>query len=470
MAHRFARPGRWLPAVLLTTAIACQPGLARAIPNPVMGVRSQSTAQDLIASQTGAQWVGVGASWTTLEPEQGVFPAQEWNALAQRVQQLHASGVRVFVGLTGAPSWATAPHKYPGYQGAPDPARVPDYASLLRQLSTRLGPDVDAWSVWNEPNNYAFFDRPDAAAWVTIQKAGYTAIKAGDPSSIVVAGPAVTIPDTAPDKWLAKAYASGLRGYADVISVNHYPMGPPEFTDRKANGTLRSASWLGSLDDIRAVIQRRDPGRKLWITEFSWSSCSQDNTLPWGICVTRDQQADYLTRGSRLLRRYAPWVTNAFWYEVQDNAPAVSWYDTQGLVDTAGQPKPAWDAFHALATGAAVPSLPTGTAPERPSAAGGRVRLGPLTLRYRREGTFTVTTHLTAGAGGAATRVVISATTGVKWQAVATTRTRGDADLSAVIRDRGFTAVRVSASPAAGTAPATRVRRIPDRVPLSPRS
>ena len=247
-------------------------------------------------------------------------------------------------------------------------------------------------------------------------------------------------------------------------------MGPPEFAAPVKRGLTQYASWITSLDSIQTVVQRRDPGRKTWIAEFSWSSCSPDNKLPWGICVSRDQQADYLTRGSRLLRRYAPWVTNAFWYEVQDNAPAVSWYDTQGLVDTAGQPKPVWDAFHALATGAAVPSLPTGTAPERPSAAGGRVRLGPLTLRYRREGTFTVTTHLTAGAGGAATRVVISATTGVKWQAVATTRTRGDADLSAVIRDRGFTAVRVSASPAAGTAPATRVRRIPDRVPLSPRS
>jgi hypothetical protein len=411
----------------------------------------------------------VGASWTTLEPQQGVFPAQEWSALEQRVRQLHAAGMRVFLGLTGAPAWATGPHKYAGYQGAPDPARVPDYAALLRQLSTRLGPDVDAWSVWNEPNNYAFFDRPNAAAWVTIQKAGYTAIKAGDPSSIIVAGPAVTIPDTAPDKWLAKAYASGLRGYADVISVNHYPMGPPEFTDRKANGTLRSASWLGSLDDIRAVIQRRDPGRKVWIAEFSWSSCSQDNKLPWGICVSRDQQADYLTRGYRLLWRYAPWVTNAFWYEVQDRAPATSWYDTQGLVDSAGQPKPAWDAFRALTTGAPVPSLPAGDSRSNPTGAGGKVVLGPLSLRFHRGGSFTVRTHLTVRAtGNATTRVVISATTGGAWTTVAATRVRGSADLRAVIRDTGYIGVKVTASWAGNPPSAIRMRKIPTRVPVSP--
>ena len=164
MAPAFARLRRCFPALLLAAAITCQPALARATPNPAIGVRSQSAAEDLLAPQTGAQWVGVGASWTTLEPQQGVFPAQEWSALEQRVRQLHAAGMRVFLGLTGAPAWATRPHKYARYQGAPDPARVPNYAALLKQLSTRLGPDVDAWSVWNEPNNYAFFDRPNAAA------------------------------------------------------------------------------------------------------------------------------------------------------------------------------------------------------------------------------------------------------------------------------------------------------------------
>jgi hypothetical protein len=376
--------------------------------------------------------------------------------------------MRVFLGLTGAPAWATGPHKYAGYQGPPDPARVADYAALLRQLSTRLGPDVDAWSVWNEPNNYFFFDGRDATAWVRIQKAAYRAIKAGDPSSLVVGGPAVTIPTTAPVTWLTKAYASGLRGYADVIGVNHYPMGPPEFTERKANGTLRSASWLGSLDDLQAVIQRHDPGRKMWITEFSWSSCSQDNALRWGVCVSRDQQADYLTRGYRLLWRYAPWVTNAFWYEVQDRAPATSWYDTQGLVDSAGQPKPAWDAFRALTAGAPAPALPAGSSPSKPTSANGQLGIGPVSLRFHRGGSFTVRAHLTARSSSSTPmRVVISATTGGAWQTVAAARTRGSADLSAVIRDTGYVGVKITAARGATPPSAVRVRIIPTRVTLS---
>ena len=183
-----------------------------------------------VAYAAGAPWVSISTSWEALEPEPDAYRtggagSAAWDLLQAKLAYAASKGLRVELRLGNSPSWASGVSGR--FNDPPTPANRPAYGEFLHDLAARLGPYIDAYSPWNEPNIGYFWSPVDASAYAALQRVAYTAIKQVDPSAVVLLGPLAGSSTRAYD-YLADAYAAGLRGYVDAIGWNIYPLGPPE--------------------------------------------------------------------------------------------------------------------------------------------------------------------------------------------------------------------------------------------------
>ena len=71
-----------------------------------------------------------------------------------------------------------------------------DYARFAAAAARHYAPlGVQAFEIWNEPNTSASWTNPSPAAYARVLKAAYPAIKAVDPSGIVVHRGALAVAD-----------------------------------------------------------------------------------------------------------------------------------------------------------------------------------------------------------------------------------------------------------------------------------
>ena len=319
-----------------------------------VGVVAHSTGEVDEVAATGAGWVQLTSSWARLEPVNGMYSVPRWDALDALVSHAKSLGLHVELTLTGAPDWATGAT---GTGVPPQPAFYGRYAKFLGDLAHRLGPKVDAWVAWNEPNHPNYWSTPDPVAFAHLQQAAYPAIKAADPSSTVLLAPiAPTGPglygnpgsgSINPYNYLQSLYDNGIRGYYDAVAWNLYPPGAPEDAFPDSSGRPYAGSFPGQLY-VHSLIQANDPGKHVWITEFGWSTCSgcQQNLVNGTDEAT---QADYLSRAWTYERRYLPWVDVMFWFEATDGNSPSTWERGLGLIRSDGSHKPSYQALTAVA-------------------------------------------------------------------------------------------------------------------------
>jgi len=416
-----------------------------------------------IAHDAGARWISLATTWAGLEPAQDAYPDAAWADLADQLTYAKSRSMNVELRLVDAPSWASGRS---GSENPPTPAHYGDYASFLTDLGTRLGAYIDAYSPWNEPNRAAFWNPVDPDAFTALQMAAYPGIKAGDPTATVVYGPVVGRfgSQNSGYTFLRRSYELGARGSFDVIGWNGYPAGPPE-SDGPVTGGEPAANTLPAQQYLRGIIDRFDPGRKVWLLELGWSTCAPcDVSAANG--VGEAQQADYLTRAFEYRRRYlASFVERMFWYQLRDaGTNRGAWEQNQGLVRRDFSAKPALAAFSALSiddpdgvlppTGGTGPgaippaSLPRGAASlGLPSAARGaagrRVALGRPALSLK-DRVFRLAFRVTVAGGRSTVRV--DGYRARAWRRVAVLRVARSGRVTIRVRDTGFAAFRIRAT------------------------
>ena len=151
------------------------------------------------------------------------------------------------------------------------PRRVAPYATFLKALVQRYGPNgsfwrlnpaiakvpIREWQIWNEPNIRAFWSaQPYAKTYVSLLKAAHAAIKAADHGAkVVLAG----FPNYS---WIAlkRIYAvRGARSLFDIVAVHPY--------------TKQPSGVITILDKVRQTMAAAGDGRKPMIAdEISWPS------------------------------------------------------------------------------------------------------------------------------------------------------------------------------------------------------
>jgi hypothetical protein len=170
-----------------------------------LGGQTHTLANPTLMSMSGMNWVKFQHKWG---------PGDSPSAVAGRIQQAHANGMKVLLSMPGAAAY-------------PSSIDFNSYVQFLGGVAA-LGPD--AIEVWNEMN--IDFEWPagqiDPASYVNNMLApAYNAIKGANPNVMVISGaPAPTGFDNGTNAWADSRYMAGVAAagggsYMDCIGVHH---------------------------------------------------------------------------------------------------------------------------------------------------------------------------------------------------------------------------------------------------------
>jgi hypothetical protein len=293
--------------------------------------------------------------WSRLEPRQGWY---EWAKFDQAVEVARAHNVGLVGRLELSSDWASsAPASAPASsrQFYP-PTSNAAFAAYASAVVHRYKDRVHLWEIWNEENSATFWrPAPSASAYAALLKAAYAAIKAEDPSAIVLLGGTVGF-DRA---FMDGIVAAGAWSSFDALAIHAYVAPAPE--------TSMFTTWL---QNARAYLDTKGT-KPLWLTEFGWSTYSGSGSSYIGVSEStqaNDTARAYLTAAQK-------GVAGVLMYElIEHGTSSTSKLDNFGLVEVGGRQKPAYAALRRVAE-----ALDGGTsAGAAAPGAGGRVTIASL--------------------------------------------------------------------------------------------
>jgi hypothetical protein len=331
------------------------------------GIQAHAIGQDLgpifdAMNQLGFRWLKVQIEWKSHEGTKGQYG---WADIDRLVEAAQLNGKKLLLSVVKAPAWARPAGTDLSVEGPP--ANLQDYADFVGAMAARYRGRVHAYEIWNEQNLYYEWGREtlDANRYIQLLKAAYQAIKAQDSSAVVVSG-ALTptgINDgvTAIDDrtYLQQMYNAGLKWYCDAVGV--HPSGyanPPDskFGEGPAAPTHSnhpSFFFRHTMEDYRTImVINGDGGKRLWPTEFGWSSTHGLGAPPasgyeYANYNTEEDQANYIVRAYQIAKAWG-WVGPMFLWNL-NYGPASGKFDEKagfGILYPNGSARPA---FHALA-------------------------------------------------------------------------------------------------------------------------
>jgi hypothetical protein len=337
----------------LTIVLAFGAAPASAVETGVVDTLNATRSTAQTASDLGAGWVRLWASWEQAQPSANGWKVDVVHNMNVAANDAKARGLKVLMVVQRTPAWAN------GGKGATHPPSDPSTFGAAMGYLARHVPGVDAWELWNEQDESIFWaGGADPAKYTALIKSAYPAIKAAQPNDIVVTG-ATTGNNYG---FIEALYKHGAKGSFDAVGVhtdtaclvNH-----PDVHYREQDGRIGRYSFSGYREVHRVMAANGDGDKKIWMTELGWNTQSTApnscNTGMWAgqkpLGVTEGQQAEFLTAAYRCLAA-DPYVQVAIWFGLQD-IPGSKYAGGYGLYRLDGSPKPSAAAFRALAGGIA---------------------------------------------------------------------------------------------------------------------
>jgi hypothetical protein len=324
---------RLLLLPVLLAGLVLLPAAAQAA-TPGVNIAGYPSAADLDQAQAlGAKQVRVFVLGQQMSDHGG------FSAL---VSAAGARGMKVVFVLTGNADSSTTP---------PDPAAFATAAGSFAGAMPAGG--VAAYEIWNEEDDTQFWGAAvDAGRYAAIVKATYPRIKQADPGAKVLLGP-VTGNNY---DFLGQVYAAGAGGSFDAVAV-HTDVAclvdaPSSFY--RDDGNVARFTFLGfrTVHDVMAA--NGDGAKPIWMTELGWTSTT--STCTHGMWagqkasgVTEAAQAANLAEAYHCLAGY-PYLAAGMWFTLKDTVGYTDELNHYGLQRYDGSHKPAWDAFHSVAT------------------------------------------------------------------------------------------------------------------------
>jgi polysaccharide biosynthesis protein PslG len=287
----------------------------------------------------GVDSVRLDVSWAMLQPDNPAsYGAWGTEFVDHVIDLINSRGMKPLVLLWMTPGWAN------GNKGDHTlPTSLADYARVATWAAKRYHGKVLGWEVWNEQNSTDFLDGADPVAYTKLLKTAYPAFKAGSPSTPVLFG-GVQYNDV---DWIRRAYDAGAKGSFDAMATHPY-MGVANQSPTTADdGTQWTLNHVKAVRDL--MVARGDGGKKIWFTEFGWSSHSNAAGTPgWALGVSEATQSDYLIQSVNYVRAALPYVDRMYWYNEID----LPWGSEQvmhyGLLHADGTAKPVLGALKQL--------------------------------------------------------------------------------------------------------------------------
>jgi polysaccharide biosynthesis protein PslG len=297
----------------------------------LLGWSTSEQVQQLEAMKAaGATTVRLDASW--YNTQQGGQDSFNWTPLDDVMSSIQEAGLTADLIIDGTPPWA-AVSSAKGSMFA-QPASSAEFGDWAAAVAKRYGgKGAKYFEIWNEPNNPAFWlPAPNPAAYTADLKAAYAAIKAVDPSAVVLTGGLAPEANSSNSydivTFFADMYADGAQGSFDGVGDHPYtyPFTPASQTLGSAWSEMSQTS--PSLRSLMAA--NGDSAKKIWITEYGAPTGSGG--------VTEAQQSDELTQAIDFAKQTS-WIGSFYIYSWEDGGS-----DTFGVLDDTGAQKPAYAA------------------------------------------------------------------------------------------------------------------------------
>ncbi|NDJ85277.1 MAG: SH3 domain-containing protein [Chloroflexi bacterium] len=240
-----------------------------------------------------------GMTWIKMQVR--YHPGQDPASVAWMIQNAHANGMRILLGVVGEPrDVANGGENY-----------FQQYAGFVGGVAA-LG--ADAIEVWNEPN----LDREwpngqiNPATYTRLLALSYNAIKANNPATIVISGaPAPTGAEGLfgraavwnDNNFLAGMAGAGAARYMDCLGA-HYNEGivSPSWTSGDPRGGYYTRYFWGMVNTYRSIF----PGTPICFTELGYLSPEGYGQLPgafgWAQDTSVAEHAAWLAEAIRLAR------------------------------------------------------------------------------------------------------------------------------------------------------------------------
>ncbi|MGH2368888.1 MAG: cellulase family glycosylhydrolase, partial [Chloroflexota bacterium] len=238
------------------------------------------------------------------------------------VDHAMSAPLNIIFSVVSSPSWSRADGRTDG-----PPDDYADFANFLSQLATRYQGQVRAYEIWNEQNFSREWGggRINAGEYVELLKAAYTAIKAADPSAIVVTGaltpngftdPAVAIDDLTYLEGMYQYQDGIIKQFSDAIGAhaggyNSPPQAEPFRPGMPVTAEFRDhpSFYFRRIEQLRDVMVRYgDADKKMWLTEFGWSTANAAPGYEYGNDNTAAEQATYLVNAFNMAKTQYPWM------------------------------------------------------------------------------------------------------------------------------------------------------------------
>lgn len=315
-------------------------------------------------------WIRQQSRWSAYEPARGQFQNAYVAKVDSLVNDAAAHGVRIMFSVVNSPDWAG--------DGGGLPRDGADFGRLMSFVANRYKGRVQAYEVWNE-QNYAYETDGlvDVGSYIPVLKAGYEAIKAVDPNTLVVFGgltptgirdrPDVELDDVEYLKQIYGINDGEVKNYYDVLGAHpgatcnppdtSWPDNPattPCGTDEDGSRSFTSDNsfYFKRILNLRDVMERNGEGDKpMWLTEFGWNtSPAPTDGDDFARYVTEDQQAGYIMQAFDIGRSY-DWMGVMFVWNLNFQVTTTGPNDKKwgyGVLRRDWSPRPAFEALKSL--------------------------------------------------------------------------------------------------------------------------
>ncbi len=277
-------------------------------------------------------WLRVDVLFNGEENSKGVLT---WTNDAL-VKDAIAAGIHVDAVIWWSPVWAL------NSDGSPS---VTPYVSFAQAAVTHYSAmGVHTYELWNRPNSANYWGAPvNPVEYTALVKATYPAIKAIDPTSVVLLGALDSYTDTgttfvSPLTFLTSLYKDGIAGSFDAVAVDPYTWEQIPLQPTSTN------PWVYMPQVHSLMAANGDGNKQIWLTEWGQPTAGSG-------AVTPAVQATMITEGFQVASTWA-WSGPLFVANWEDDTANGDY----GLLYSNGTAKPALAAYSAAAA-------PTATAP-----------------------------------------------------------------------------------------------------------
>jgi len=288
----------------------------------------------------GARWLRTPLKWQNAEGKgKGIY---NWRAADRIVNGATSRGLSLVLTVSSTPAWAL-PAEAKGNPVYP-PANLSDYADFVRAAVTRYHDRVHVWELGNSvSNSTGWMPGPQPSRYAQLLQLTYPAIKAADPTAVVLTGALggakLSATSTPGDTFLSQLYQYGAGPFFDAVSYHPYtypysPYDPPSKQNHR--------SWEHMLNARQIMVNNGDSSKQIWATEYG----APTNGRP-GYSVTEARQAQLLNDAYQLFSTY-PWAGPMMWFQHRDGGTDVNVADDWfGLLRPDRTEKPAAAVYRA---------------------------------------------------------------------------------------------------------------------------